>query len=151
MLGEESSAPVGVQVRACQFGPDQAEKVAEGGLLAAVRGGGHEEQVTLGVLGYAAQQLVAELVLRGGGVVRDDAGVSLVDDHQVGAVLDEVVAVAGGLDEVGGDDDVGVLVEERLPQVQAALQAGDGGGEDEFGVEAELGAQLLLPLLGEGR
>lgn len=102
------------------------------------------------VLRDAPQQLVAELVLGGDGVVGGYAGVRLVDDDEVGAVPYEVVAVPGGLDVVRGDDDVRVPVEQRLAEIQAAFEAGDRGGEDQFGVDAELGPQLLLPLLGQG-
>src|SRR5699024_5157911 len=64
---------------------------------------------------------------------------------------DEVVTVPGRLDEVGGDDDVLVFVEQGLAHVQATLQAGDGGGQQQFGVDVELGAELGLPLVGQGR
>ena len=40
--------------------------------------------------------------------------------------------------------------EQRLAVGEGALEARDGRGEDELRVDAELGAQLVLPLLGEG-
>ena len=66
-----------------------------------------------GSLGEALQELVA-LVAAAPGASRRGAGVGLVDDHQLGAGAQEVVAAAVGLDEVGRDDDVGVMLEERL-------------------------------------
>ena len=152
VAGEPGTAGVGGEVGAGQFRVEQADQVAERFFLARVRGGGDEQQVPAGVPGDAGQQLVAELRRAGGGAgpVGGHAGVRLVDDDQVGAVIDEVVAVPGGLDEVGGDHHGLVRAEQRLAVGEGALKARDGRGEDELGVDAELGAQLVLPLLGEG-
>src|SRR5690606_36765762 len=108
VAGQQSAAGVGVQVRVGQLRLDQPEQDAEGRLLAAVRGGGHQQQVAALVRGDLLQQIVAELVLAAagpGGLDGGDAGVRLVHDDQVRAVPDEVVTVPGGLDEVGGDND----------------------------------------------
>ncbi len=43
-----------------------------------------------------------------------------------------------------------VPAEQRLAVGEGALKSRDGRGEDELRVDAELGAQLVLPLLGEG-
>ena len=80
-----------------------------------------------------------------------DAVVGLVDDDELRAALQELVATSVGLDEVGGDDDVRVLVEQRLVHHQAPLEALDGAGQQQHGVDAELRRQLALPLLGQGR
>ncbi|WP_165900877.1 hypothetical protein [Microbispora triticiradicis] len=91
VLGQEAAAGVRVELDLGQLRPDQAEQVSEGALLAAVRGRGHQQQMAVGRgVGDAPQQLVAELVLRGGTVVGGDAGVGFVDGDQVGAVPDEV-------------------------------------------------------------
>ena len=94
-------------------------------VLAAVRRGGDQDQVPARVVGEAAQQLVALVRPRGADAAGADAGVGLVDDHQLGAGAQEVVAAAVGLDEVGRDDDVRVALEERLADRQAALQPVD--------------------------
>ena len=49
------------------------------------------------------------------------------------------------------DDDEGVPVEQRLVQHEVAFEALDGAGEHERGVDAELVAQLALPLFGQRR
>jgi len=64
--------------------------------------------------------------------------VGLVNDDQVGAVVEELVAPVGGLDEVGGHDDERVPVEERLVHHQAAFETSHRRGQDELGVDAEL-------------
>ena len=104
-----------------------------------------------GSCGQVAQQLVALVARPLAAAGAGDAVVRLVDDDQLGAAEQELVAAPVGLDEVGGDDDVGVAVEQRLVEHQAAFEALDGAGEDERGVDAELVAQLALPLLGERR
>src|SRR5699024_2951257 len=112
VAGQEFTAGPGVQVGGGQFRVDQAQQVTKRRFLAAVRGGGDQQKVALVVLGHFLQEFVAQLALMGAGVVGGHAGVGLVHDHQVRAVADEVVTVAGGLDEVGGDDDVLVFVEQ---------------------------------------
>src|SRR5690606_32193633 len=91
VAGQQSAARVGVQVGVGECGVEQAQQVAERRLLAAVRGGGHQDQVAFGVGGDALEEFVAQLVLPGAGVVGGHAGVRLVHDDQVGAVADEVV------------------------------------------------------------
>ena len=74
---------------------------------------------------------------------------SLVDDQQVRAAVPELLAEPRPLDEVRGHHDVAEPVEDSLALQQAALQPTDRAGQDELGVNAELGGELLLPLLGE--
>lgn len=71
---------------------EQADKAAERLVLAGVRGCGNQDQVPALVLGDAGQQVVAKLGGPSPVGVSGDAGVCLGDDHQVGAVLEEVVA-----------------------------------------------------------
>jgi hypothetical protein len=110
------------------------------------------QQVPAGVGGEATQQLVA---LGAGppalpGAV-GHAGMSLVDDDEVGRGAQELVAADRGLDEVGGHDGVRVAVEQRLVHAETALQPGRGRGQDRLGVDAELLPELPLPLLGQRR
>ena len=127
---------------------EQREQRPEGVLVAAVRGRGDEDQVPVWVAAELWQQLVALLAAA---VVAEREAVGLVDDHELRAGADEVVAVTLGLDEVGRDDHVVVALEERLADPEAALQPACGRGEHELGVDVELVAQLGLPLLGEVR
>ena len=73
----------------------QGQQVAELLLLAAVRGGGDQDQVPLGVLGQALDQLVPQHPRPAAGAV-GDAGVGLVDDQQVRAAVPELLAAARG-------------------------------------------------------
>ena len=71
------------------------------------------------------------------------AGVGLVDDHQLRAGAEEVVAAAVGLDEVGRDDDVRVDARRATGRRGRPRSSRRGGaGQDELGVEVELVAQL---------
>ena len=73
----------------------------------------------------------------------------LVHDHKLRAGAQEVVAAPVGLHEVGGDDDVGVAVEDGLAGAERTLQALGGAREDLLGVDVELVPELGLPLSGE--
>ena len=77
---------------------EQADQRLPGGVVAAVRCRGQQQQVPVGVVGELAQQRVAQVRLRGlGRAGGRHAGVGLVDDHQFRAVQRELVAV--GVDE----------------------------------------------------
>ena len=151
VTGEQLAALGAGQVGGAEVGVEEADEVGEGLVVAGVRGGGGEDEVAALVGGEVAQQLVALVAALLPEPGAGDAVVGLVDDDQLGAAEQELVAAAVGLDEVGGDDDVRVAVEERLVHHQAALEALDGAGEQQHGVDAELGRELALPLLGQGR
>jgi len=102
------------------------------------------------VCGEPLEKLVA-LVAAGAGAAIEGAGVSFVDDDQVGTGTQEVVAASVALDEVGRDHHVLVQLEEGLADGAVAFEARRRAGEDQLGVDVELAAQLLLPLLGERR
>ena len=124
VLGEPGPARGGGQVDGGQGGVEQADQVAEALLLAGVRGGGDQDQVpAAGRAARSVQQLVALVAGPPPGGLVGDRGVGLVDDDQLGAVVEELVAAAVGLDEVGGDDDVRVAVEQGLVHQQAAFEA----------------------------
>ena len=85
--------------------------------------------------GSLAERLEQLVALVAAAVARAEReGVRLVDDHELGAGAHEVLAAAVGLDEVGRDDDVRVLLEERAADRQAALEALRGRGQHELGV-----------------
>ena len=80
------------------------------------------------------------------------AGVGLVDDDELGAGPQEVVAVPVGLDEVESRRRcAGSARRATRPARQAALEPRGGAGQHELGVDVELVAHLRLPLLGEVR
>ena len=138
----------GREVEGLELRPDQAEEGLELLGLAAVRGGGEEDEVLAGFGGDLADEVVA-LLLGGGGTRRAGAGVGLVDDHQLGALLDEHVVAGVGLDVVDADDLVGIVVEDAGVALDLAVEAGLGVGADDDGLDVELGADLLLPLFAE--
>ena len=111
-----------LQVHVRQARLEQAEEVAEAVLLAAVRGGGDQDQVPVLVRGEARDELVPQHPRPAAGAV-GHAGVRLVDDQQVRAAVPELLAQPGALDEVGGDHDVRVPVEQRLAEQQAPSPA----------------------------
>ena len=69
-----------------------------------------------------------------GGAARDGV-VRLVHDHQLRAPEHELVTAPVGLDEVGGDDDVRIAVEQRLVEHEPAFQALDRAGQDQGGID----------------
>jgi len=87
-----------------ELGIEQRQQGAERRLLAAVRRGRDQEHVPVRVGGEPRDELVP-LVLGTAALTGPGAGVGLVHDHQLGAVAEEVVPAAVGLDEVGRDDD----------------------------------------------
>ena len=96
------------------------------------------------------EQFVALVAAAGGGAERERVG--FVDDHELGAGADEVLAAAVGLDEVRRDDDVRVLLKERAGRrgrPRSSRLAVEG--RTSSACEVELRPQLVLPLLGEVR
>ena len=124
---------------------EELDEGAERRLLAAVRGGGDEDEVPLRVGGETGDEVVA--LVTSLALCPPGGGVGLVHDHQLRARPQELVATAVGLDEVHRHDDVRVDVEERLVQGAAPLQPGGGGREHDLGVDLELLGEFALPLL----
>lgn len=76
----------------------------------------------------------------------------LVHNDEAGAVLEEVVAFAVALHKVDADDLNGVVgVNAAAALRYSPLKLVDRAGANDYGVEAEFLAQLLLPLLAEVR
>ena len=144
------SGPVEVGRQVGELLVEQAEERAEGLFVAAVRRGGDQDQVPRLVLGDAPQQLEA-LLAPAPDAAGQRAAVGLVHDDELGALADEVLGPARGLDEVGGDDGEAVAVEDRHADRQVALQALDRAAQDQLGLDVELLGQLALPLLGQVR
>ena len=133
-----------------KLGAQERQQRAEGLFVAAVRRGGDQDQVPVGLGGQAREKLMT-LVASTASDASEGAGVGLVDDHQLGAGPQELLPPAVGLDEVDRDDDEGIDVEQRLAERAVAFQAVDRAGEDQLGVDVELVAQFRLPLLGQVR
>jgi len=90
----------------------EGEQRAEGMLLTAVGRGGDKDHVPVGVLGQAADQLVALVAPASFGT--EGAGMGLIDDHELGTGAAEFLAASVGLDVIERDNDIGVALEERL-------------------------------------
>ena len=89
---------------------EQAEQPVEGGVIAAVRSRREQDEVPRCGAGQTLEQFVPLMpALPGRG-----AGVGLVDDHEVGTRLQEVVSPLAGLHVVETDDRVPVLREDAL-------------------------------------
>ena len=130
-----------------ELGRDQAEQGAEGFVDAAVRGGGAEDDVAPGNSGEVAGEVVA-LLLRAF-AARAGGGVGLVDDDQVGRVVEEGAAVLVGFGVVDADDEVGVMAVEGNVGRDGAFERGDAGGLDDGGIDMEFIAEFVAPLLAE--
>ena len=139
--------------RCCRLGVEQPDQVAERGVVAAVRGGGDQHQVPVGVGGQVADQSVplGAPGTSASGVVASAAVWASSTMTRSGAARRKSSAAALGLDEVGGHDGDRVALEDRLPVVQAAFQAADGAGQHQLGLEAELRPAARAPLLGQAR
>ena len=118
--------------------------------LATVRRGGEQDELLAGLSGDAADEMVA-LLLAGGGARRSGARVGLVHDHQFRTLLDEDIAARLGFDEVDADDLVGVVVVNAGVALDLPVEARLRVGADDDGLEVELVADFLLPLLAEVR
>ena len=115
-----------------------------------MRGRGDHNQVPVGLGRQAGEKLVA-LVPSATSNAPECTGVGFIDDHQFGASPQEFLLSAVGLDEVNGNNDIGVDLENRATKRAVAFQAVDGAGEYQFGVDMELVAEFRLPLLGQVR
>ena len=115
--------PVVVVGQAGEGRVEQAHQGPERALVAGVRGGGDQDEVAGRVCGQVGQQS-EPLVGRPPPPHVGRAGVGLVDDDQLRGGAQELVAAAVALDEVGGDDGVGVDVEDALPDSRATAPGG---------------------------
>ena len=122
----------------------QREEELEVLLLAAVRGGGHEQQVARDVAEQLAEQEALGLLELAAEVVRAHA-VRLVDDHEVPLGLRKLglqVLVAREL--IHARDEQRVLLERRRPEHGLAELR-----REDLEREPELQVQLVLPLVDE--
>ena len=97
--------------------------------------------------GQALEQLVSLMPAPAGGGAR----VGLVNDHEVGTRLEEVVSSLAGLHVVETDDRVRVLRENACARRNAPLQASRAPGGDGCGADMEANLQLGDPLVHEVR
>ena len=156
-LDEKTGEPsaIGLVLRArkifgkvCERLVEKADERSECTLVAAVGGGGDEDQVTGRVRGQRREELVTLVPRPAGGRVAS-TGVGLVDDHQLRTGAEKLGPVPLALDEVDRDDRMVVELKNRLIGGALPLESGDGAREDELGVDVELARKLFLPLLGQ--
>ena len=84
-------------------------------------------------------------------LARRGTRVCLVNDHEVGTCLEEVVSPLLGLDVVETDDDVRVHREDAHAGRNAPFQASCALGRDGRGADMEANVQLGNPLVHEMR
>ena len=95
-----------VKVQGGELWIEQTEKVSETFLLARVRGRGDEDEVTIGVGRDFLEQVVAlRSCLRSASGTVSNRAMCLINNHEIGTVIDELVSADRILDEVCGDDD----------------------------------------------
>src|SRR5205823_1038794 len=100
---------------------EKADQRAERVLLARMRGCGDEDQAPGPVGGELGDELVP-LMATAAASAGVGAGVRLIDDHELGAGANEVVAPAVGLDVVGRDDGERIPLEQRLADAETPLK-----------------------------
>ena len=74
-----------------------------------------------------------------------------VDDDQIRGMIDECLTVSVGLHVVDGTHQVIVVLEDAHVRREAPLQSGHARGLDDRGVDMELAAEFVRPLLAEMR
>ena len=97
---------------------DQRKKAAERVLITRVGGGGQKNHPALWIAGKASEQLETLLLA----LVGSHTGMGLVHDHEIGACPRKAFTTLFGLDVVEADHRVGVGIEQRLGQREAAFQ-----------------------------
>ena len=133
---------------ALEFRIEQPEQVVERLLVAAVRCGGEQHQVALGISGQAPKQLIALLTPA---TLARSAGVGLIDDHELAAAAQEALAVAVALDPIQAHHRERNHVKDRLAGRQSPLQLLGGAGPHHLGRQVELADHVALPLLTQVR
>ena len=97
---------------------DQRKKAAERVLITRVRGGGKKDHSALWIAGKASEQFETLLLA----LVRSHAGMGFIHDHEIRACPREAFTTLFGLDVVEAHHRVGVGIEQRLGQREAAFQ-----------------------------
>ena len=92
-----------------------------------MRRGRDQNDVTVGVSGEAGNKLVA-LMPMGTPLSAPCACVGLIDNDKFGTRPQKLIAAAVGFDEVKGDDDEGMVLEQGLSQWQTTFQPGCRAG-----------------------
>ena len=137
-----------LQVVAFKLRLEQSDERLELLGLSAVGRGGEEHQLLAFLVGEVFQQAIALLLILVG-ASRLGAGVRLVDDDEVGTMVEKHVAAVVLLDEVDGDDLEGNVAKDVLVGTQPFLQSTDRRGTDNLGIKTKLVLDFLLPLLAE--
>ena len=82
--------------------------------------------------------------LTGASLVQIGAGVGLVHDHQFGTGPQELLSASIALDVVGGDDRVGITIEQGLVPAAVPLQASRSARKNQDGVEVLKGESRIM-------
>ena len=134
----------------CEVRVQQAQQGAECILFTAVRGGCDQDNVAVGVGGETGNELVALMPSRTP-LSTPRTCVGLIDNDEFGTGPQKLVAAAVGFDEVQGDYDEGMVLEQGFSKRKATLQPGCSAGKHQFCVDVKFIAELSLPLLGQLR
>ena len=130
---------------------EQPQQRPETLLDPAVRGCGHQDEMTCRVFRKIAQEFVS-LMFNSRRAAGAGGNVRLVDDDQVGRIAQEGRAMALRLQEIDAADEVGVVGEDGdILSRHVALKSGDLRRLHEDAVDRELLAKLALPLIAEMR
>ncbi len=102
VVGQVATTRLVCKVSGSETGVEQPDEVAEGGIVSAVGGCCHKNEVPAFVVGQSPHQLVtlgpAGAALAG--VISGDS-MGLIDDDEIGGSTQEVVPLRLGLNEVG--------------------------------------------------
>ena len=133
--------------QALEVAGEQAQQPVEGSVIAAVRRGGEHHEMPRRAVGQPPEQLVPLMPAPAG----RNAGVRLVDNHEVGARLEKVVAPLPGLDVVETDDGVRVHREDAHAGRNAPFQTARAPGGDGYRADVEANVELRDPLVHQVR
>ena len=144
-FAETLAFPAGGLRQALEVRGKQTEQSVEGSVVAAVRSGGEHDEVSC----CAGRQTPKQLVPLMPALAGRGARVGLVDDHEVGARLEEVVSPLPGLHVVETDDGVRVHREDAYTRRNTPLETPRGPGGDGCRADVEADFQLGNPLVHE--
>ena len=131
-----------------EIGREQREQGTERALVAAVRRGGDEHEMALRLFGELGQKLVA-LMSGATALGGRRARVGFIHDDEIRAGAQKIMAAAVGLDEVHGDDDERIDIEDGLVGTQIFFETTGRAGKDQLDRDIKFGGEFLLPLFGE--
>ena len=103
--------------------------------------------MAVGIGGHTRNQLMT-LMPAAASFVCPCTGMGLIDNDQLRTCTQKIVPPPVGLDEVGGNNCIGELLEDRPAQACVALQPCNGAGQYQFGFQVEF-LQQLAPAIAQ--